>query len=138
MPEAIVTRILRLPGYGVYRHVFDEAAQTVTCWVRPTAPAPYCCCPTCGISTQATAGDPTERRVRDLPWGPWQVWLVVEIQTVVCRRCGRHRERVPFLVGKAHHTVWGEAAVAQACTSAPVATGRRPVGPGGGDGPPDR
>ena len=34
MPEAIVTRILRLSGYRVYQHVFDEAAQTVTCWVR--------------------------------------------------------------------------------------------------------
>ena len=89
MPEAIVTRILRLPGYGVYRQVFDEARDTVPCWVRPTGPAPYYWCPTCGISTRATAGDPTERQVRDLLWGPWQVWLVVEIQTVACRRCNR-------------------------------------------------
>jgi hypothetical protein len=41
MPEAIVTRILRLPGYRVYQYVFDEAAQTGTCWVRPTAPHPH-------------------------------------------------------------------------------------------------
>ena len=41
MPETIVTRILRLPGYGVYQHAFDEVAQTVTCWVRPTGPTPY-------------------------------------------------------------------------------------------------
>jgi transposase len=120
MPEAIVTRILRLSGYGVYQHSFDEAAQTVTCWVRVVGPAPSFCCPGCGISTQTTVGNPTERRVRDLPWGPWQVWLVVEIQTVACRRCGRHRERVPFLAGKAHHTARFETAVAQACTSAPV------------------
>lgn len=120
MPEAIVTRILRLAGYGVYQHVFDEVAQTVTCWVRPSGSAPYYCCPTCGISTQATAGSPTERRVRDLPWGPWQVWLVVEVQTVACRRCGRHRERVPFLAGKAHCTRRLEAAVAQECRDAPV------------------
>lgn len=120
MPDPSVTRILHLPGYGVYQHVFDEVRETVTCWVRPTARRPFCCCPRCGISTQATAGPPTERRVRDLPWGPWQVWLVVELQTVACRRCGRHRERVPFLAGKAHHTARFEAAVAQACTSAPV------------------
>src|SRR5512139_3787315 len=115
MPDPSVTRILHLPGYGVYQLMFDEARETVTCWVRPTAAAPYHCCPTCGISTQATAGPTTERRIRDLPWGPWQVWLVVEIQTVACRRCGRHRERVPFLAGKAHHTARLEAAVAQEC-----------------------
>ena len=120
MPETIVTRILRLPGYGVYQHVFDEDTQTVTCWLRPSAAAPYYCCPVCGISTQATVGSPTERRVRDLPWGPWEVWLVVEIQTVACRRCGRHRERVPFLAGKARCTQRLEAAVARECSEAPV------------------
>jgi transposase len=120
MPDASVARILQLPGYGVYQHVFDEATQTVTCWVRPTARIPYYCCPSCGISTQATVGSPTERRVRDLPWGPWQVWLAVEVQTVACRRCGRHRERVPFLAGKAHCTQRLEAAVARDCAHAPV------------------
>ena len=120
MPDRSVTRILWLPGYRVYQHEFDEAAQTVTCWVRPIGAAPYYCCPTCGISTPATAGSPTERRVRDLPWGPWQVWLVVEIQTVACRRCGRHRERLPFLAGKAHCTRRLAVAVAQECRDAPV------------------
>ena len=65
MPDPIVARILQVPGYGVYQHVFDEATQTVTCWLRPSAPTPYDCCPGCGISTQATVGSPTERRVRD-------------------------------------------------------------------------
>ena len=120
MPDPSVTRILQFPGYGVYQHEFDEAARTVTCWVRPETAKPYCCCPRCGISTQATVGSPTERRVRDLPWGPWQVWLVVEIQTVACRRCGRHRERIPFLAGKAHCTQRLAAAVAQECRDAPV------------------
>jgi transposase len=45
---------------------------------------------------------------------------VVEIQTVACRRCGRHRERVPFLAGKAHCTRRLEAAVARDCAHAPV------------------
>jgi transposase len=45
---------------------------------------------------------------------------VVEIQTVACRRCGRHRERVPFLAGKAHCTARFEATVARECSDAPV------------------
>ena len=69
MPEACVTRILRLSGFGVYQHIFDEAAQTVTCWVWPEATTPYGYCPGCGISTQAMVGNPTGRRVLDLPWG---------------------------------------------------------------------
>jgi transposase len=120
MPEARITRILRLSGDRVYQHLFDEVAQTVTCGVRPVAATPYCGCPGCGISTQSTVGSPTERRVRDLPWGPWQVWLVVEIQPVACRRCGRHRERIPFLAGKAQCTARFEAAVARECRDAPV------------------
>jgi len=100
MPEAIVTRIppaVRLRGLPAR---VDEVAQTVTCWVRPIGAAPYYCLPDCGSATQATAGRPRSAGFRDLPWGPWQVWLVVEIQTVACRRCGRHRERVPFLAGR--------------------------------------
>jgi hypothetical protein len=45
--------------------------------------------------------------------------LVVEIQTVACRRCGRHRDRVPFLAGKAHGTARFEAAVARDGRDAP-------------------
>jgi hypothetical protein len=37
MPEEIVTRILRLPGYGIYRWDTDEAANTLTLWIRQTA-----------------------------------------------------------------------------------------------------
>lgn len=106
MPEAIVARILRLPGYGVNQHIFDEERQTVTCWVRPTDQAPYCCCPGCHVSTPTTLGPPTERRVRDLAWGPWQVWLVVEIQTVAYRRCNRRREQVPFLAPSRPSRSW--------------------------------
>ena len=35
MPEEIVARLLRLPGYGVYRWDADEAANTLTLWVPP-------------------------------------------------------------------------------------------------------
>jgi transposase len=38
----------------------------------------------------------TKRRLRDLPWGIWQVWLVVDVHRVRCRRCGVRTERLPF------------------------------------------
>jgi hypothetical protein len=41
MPDPSVTRILQFPGYGVYQHEFEEAARTVTCWVRPETAKPY-------------------------------------------------------------------------------------------------
>jgi hypothetical protein len=34
MPEEIVSRILRLPGYGVYGWETDEAANTLTLSIR--------------------------------------------------------------------------------------------------------
>ncbi|MEE9229555.1 MAG: ISL3 family transposase, partial [Acidobacteriota bacterium] len=76
-------------------------------------------CSRCGIGTRSIR-DWKERRVRDLPWGPWQVWLVVEVHRVGCRRCGVRTERLPFLVGKAPRTARLEAAVAQDCEAAPV------------------
>ena len=110
MPESIVARILHLPGYGVYREVFDEPGQRLTLWVRQTAQVPYYCCRGCGISTRETRGC-TQRRVRDLPWGEWQLWLVVEVHHLACPRCGRRRERLPFLAGQGHRTLRCEAAV---------------------------
>ncbi len=120
MPDASVTRLLAIPGYGVYRHGVDEEQQTLTLWVRPLGKRPYYCCRGCGISTQATHGTPRERHVRDLPWGLWTVWLVVEVHTVACRRCGRRRERLPFVAGTGHRTQRFEAAVARDCADTPV------------------
>ena len=72
MPEAIVTRILRLAGYAVYAHEVEEAANTLTLWVRQATDEPYYVCRGCGISIREVHSW-TERRVRDLPWGTWQV-----------------------------------------------------------------
>jgi transposase len=119
MPEAIVSRILRLPGYGVYACDADETAGTLWLWVRQTTPEPYYVCGGCGISVRDVHSW-TERRVRDLPWGGWQVWLVVEVHRVRCRRCGVRTERLPFVTGKAHATTRLEAAVARDCEAAPV------------------
>jgi transposase len=119
MPEEIVARILRLPGYGVYAWEADEAANTLTLSIRPTGGAPAYICGGCGISRQEIHSW-TERRLRDLPWGTWQVWLWVEVHRVRCRQCGVRTERLPFVGGKAHYTTRLEAAVAQACEAAPV------------------
>jgi transposase len=120
MPEAIVTRLLAIPGYGVYRYDVEEARGMLTLWIRETGTRPYHACRKCGVSTRAVHGLPHERRVRDLPWGRWTVWLVVEVHTVACRQCGRHREQLPFLTGTGHRTRRYDAAVARACDDAPV------------------
>src|ERR1700757_1112786 len=118
MPDAIVSRILRLPGYGVYTWKAEDAANCLRLWIRPTARAPHVC-GQCGRFVRAVHSW-TERQVRDLPWGTWTVWLVVEVHRVWCRRCGVRTERLPFLAGKARYTARLEAAVAQDCEHAPV------------------
>jgi len=119
MPEKIVSRILRLPGYGIYAWDTDEAANTLTLSIRQTAGEPSYVCGGCGSSVREIHSW-TERRIRDLPWGTWTVWLHVEVHRVRCRRCGVRTERLPFVDGKAHYTARLEAAVAQACEAAPV------------------
>jgi len=119
MPEEIISRILRLPGYGVYAWEAEDSASILTLWIRQTAQEASYVCSGCGISVRDVHSW-TERRVRDLPWGAWQVWLVVEVHRVRCRRCGVRTERLPFLTGKAHCTTRLETAVARDCEAAPV------------------
>jgi len=119
MPEEIVTRILRLPGYGIYAWDADEATNTLTLSIRQTAEEPYYVCGGCGSPVREIHSW-TERRLRDLPWSTWTVWLRVEVHRVRCRRCGVRAERLPFVEGKVHYTARLEAAVAEACEIAPV------------------
>ena len=119
MPNAIVSRVLRLPGYGVYASEVEETTSTLCLWIRQTAPTPVYVCPGCGISVRDVHSW-TERRLRDLPWGTWQVWLVVEVHRVRCRRCGVRTERLPFVEGKTRATSRLARAVAQECEAAPV------------------
>ena len=119
MPEAIVTRILRLPGYGVSTWEADDEAGRLTLWVRQVGGALGYMCGGCGVSRRDVHSW-RERRVRDLPWGTWQVWLVVDVHRLRCRRCGVRTERIPRLAGKARYTARVEAAVAQECEQAPV------------------
>ena len=119
MPEEIVSRILRVPGYGVYACDADDATSTLTLSIRQTAREPYYVCGGCGISVREIHSW-TERRLRDLPWGTWTVWLHVEVHRVRCRRCGVRTERLPFVAGKTHYTTRLEAAVAAECEAAAV------------------
>lgn len=119
MPEEIVARILRLPGYGICGWDIDEGANTLTLSIRQTAAEPSYVCGGCGISVREIHSW-TERRLRDLPWGTWTVWLRVEVHRLRCRRCGVRTERLPFVEGKVHYTARLEAAVAQDCEAAPV------------------
>ena len=52
MPEEIVTRILRLPGYGVITWEADDTARTLTLWVRQTGGEPAYICGGCGGITR--------------------------------------------------------------------------------------
>jgi transposase len=119
MPEEIVSRILRLPGYRVYASETEDATSILRLWIRPTAPEPAYVCGGCGQAGRDVHSW-TERRVRDLPWGTWTVWLVLEVHRIRCPRCGVRTERLPFLAGKARYTARLEAAVAQDCENAPV------------------
>ena len=119
MPEDIVRRILRLTGYGVAQHVFEEETMTLTLWVRQNPADPYYCCRQCGISVRRVH-DWKERRVRDLPWGEWKIWLVVRVHRVICGRCGVRTEAIPFLDGKQPYTRRFQEVVARDCEDAPV------------------
>ena len=119
MPEEILSRILRLPGYRVYAWETEGATSILRLWIRPTAAGPAYVCGGCGQPGRDLHSW-SERRVRDLPWGTWTVWLVLEVHRLRCPRCGVRTERLPFLAGKARYTARLEAAVAQDCEHAPV------------------
>jgi len=119
MPEDIVRRVLRLPGYKVIQHRFEEETSTVTLWVRKIgSPAAYIC-GGCGVGKRRVHSV-REREVRDLPWGTWRVWLLVDVHRVYCRRCGVRSERIDFLEGKHPYTARFSQAVARDCEDAPV------------------
>lgn len=49
--------------------------------------------------------DRARRRVRDLPCGPYRIYLDLEVRRVACRLCGKvKRERLEFLLENALHT----------------------------------
>lgn len=119
MPEEIIRRILRLDGYEVFETVFDDAEMTVRLRLRQNPKDPFHTCGGCGIGVREIHSS-RERSVRDLPWGEWRVWLVVEMHRVVCPRCGVKTEQLHFLEGKQRYTKRFAATVARECEDAPV------------------
>src|SRR2546426_693452 len=118
MPEEIVSRVPRLPGYRVYAAEPEDATSILRLWIRPTTPEPAYVCGGCGQGGRDVHSW-SERQVRDLPWGTWTVWLVLEVHRLRCPRCGVRTERLPFLAGQARYTARLGAAVAQGCENAP-------------------
>lgn len=53
-------------------------------------------CSRCG-AVVVEIHDTSERRVRDLPFGPWDTWLVFPRARLQCPRCGPTVEAVPWL-----------------------------------------
>src|SRR5262249_9929290 len=119
MSESEWTKILRWPGYRVYRSEINEAAKTLRLWVRRKRGNRKLECSGCGRRIQQIA-EIYEREVRDLPWSEYRTTVVIELYRVRCREGGIKGEKVPLLPSKAPFSKRFEEAVGQACESASV------------------
>ncbi len=113
------TKILRWPGYAVYRHEIDEEARLLRLWVRRKRGNRKIECGGCGRKFTEIY-DVSERTVRDLPWSEFQTTVFIEIYRVKCPECGVKREKVLQLPSQAPFSKRFEEAVGLACESAPV------------------
>jgi transposase len=87
MSESEWTKILRWPGYRVYRSEINEADKTLRLWVRRKRGNRKLECSGCGRKTQEIA-EVYEREVRDLPWSEYRTTVVIELYRVRCPDCG--------------------------------------------------
>lgn len=117
--ESEFTKILRWPGYRVYRYEIDETGPKLSLWVRRKRGNRKLECSGCGRKF-AEAYDARERAVRDLPWGVFQTTVYIEVYRVKCPDCGVKVEKVPLLPGKAPFSERFEDAVGVACQSAAI------------------
>jgi transposase len=113
------TKILGWPGYRVYRHEINEKDKKLKLWVRRKSGNQKLVCGGCGQRVDEIR-EIYEREVHDLPWGEYQVTVVIELYRVNCPRCGVKAEKVEMLPSKAPFRQRLEDAVGQACESAPV------------------
>ena len=117
MSESEWTKILRWPGYRVYRSEINEEQKILRLWVRRKRGNRKLECSGCGRKIQEMA-EAYEREVRDLPWSEYRTTVVIDLYRVRCPECGIKAERVPLLPSKAPFSQRFEDAVGQACESA--------------------
>jgi transposase len=113
------TKILGWPGYRVYHYEINEKAKKLKLWVRRKSGNQKLVCGGCGQRVHDIR-EIYEREVRDLPWGEYQVTVVIELYRVNCGKCGVKTEKVDWLPSKAPFSKRFEDGVGQACESAPV------------------
>jgi len=113
------TKILGWPGYRVYRHEINEKNKTLKLWVRRKSGNQKLVCGGCEQRVHEIR-EIYEREVCDLPWGEYQVTVVIELYRVNCPNCGVKAEKVEQLPSKAPFSKRFEDAVGEACESAPV------------------
>ena len=100
MSESEWTKILRWPGYRVYRSEINEESKTLRLWVRRKRGNRKLECSGCGRRVNEIA-EVYEREVRDLPWSEYRTTVVIELYRVRCPDCGIKVEKVPLLPSKA-------------------------------------
>ena len=127
MSESEWTKILRWPGYRVYRSEINEEAKTLRLWVRRKRGNRKLECSGCGRRIPEIA-EIYEREVRDLPWSEYRTTVVIELYRVRCPECGIKAEKVALLPSKAPFSKRFEEAVGQACESASVRRAARQFG----------
>src|SRR5207245_1614917 len=111
------TKILRWPGYRVYRHEINEKAKTLRLWVRRKRGNRVLRCPSCGRRVH-DIHEVYQREVRDLPCFEFQTAVIIELYRIRCPDCGVKTEKVEPLPSKAPYSKRFEDAVGQACESA--------------------
>jgi len=126
--EREFTRILKWPGYQVYRFELKESKKRLKLWVekKPSKSAKYICSG-CGRELEHYH-DRREREIRDLPWSVYKVTVVVTVYRVNCPDCGVKTEKIGQIPSKSPFSFRFEEGVGQACESAPVRQVARKLG----------
>jgi len=117
------TKILGWPGYRVYRHEINEKNKTLKLWVRRKSGNQKLVCGGCEQRVHEIR-EIYEREVCDLPWGEYQVTVVIELYRVNGPNCGVKAEKVEPLPSKVRRRSvngskmrWGKRVRAHLCAA---------------------
>jgi transposase len=94
------TKILRWPGYRVYRSEINQEGRKLRHWARRKRGNRKLECSGCGRRVERIA-EIYEREVHDLPCFESSMTVVIELYRVHCPKCGIKAEKVPQLPSKA-------------------------------------